>query len=162
MLTCCVYPGYVFSLSKLFSPVSMCEKWNKSQMGTSAQGYLGVCKRRKKTLWKSWKLAKHPLFVRMECTGLWMKKAWKCLSSFHILFCQKHFLESAFKIVRALRCDCYEQRVVYIINHSSSLSTSQSVNLQDNYLVTWKTWKHACLQTLKPVMKSFCGATFAY
>lgn len=124
VLTCCVYPGYVFSLSKLFSPVSMCEKWNKSQMGTSAQGYLGVCKRRKKKPVKVLKTCKTSLACKNGVHWIVDEKSLKMLVLVsHIsLFCQKHFLESAFKIVRALRCDCYERRVVYIINHSSSLS----------------------------------------
>lgn len=43
-----LYCGYVLSLSKLFSPHTSCMKGNKPQMGTSAQGYLGICKKRGK------------------------------------------------------------------------------------------------------------------
>lgn len=46
VFACCVHCGYVLSLSKLFSLLSSCTKRNKPQMGTSAQGYLGVCKKK--------------------------------------------------------------------------------------------------------------------
>lgn len=48
VLTHCLFWGYDLSLGKLFFPLSSCKKWNKPQMGTSAQGYLGVCKKKKK------------------------------------------------------------------------------------------------------------------
>lgn len=105
MLTCCVYPGCVFSLSKLFSPVSMCEKWNKSQMGTSAQGHLGVCKRKKK-ICESLENLQSIFF----CLKEWIAVDWggtkpeKCLSSFQIFF----FFFVVAKTRVFLRASCYD------------------------------------------------------
>lgn len=48
VLTRCLFWEYDLSLGKLFFPLSSCKKWNKPQMGTSAQGYLGVCKKKDK------------------------------------------------------------------------------------------------------------------
>lgn len=62
VLTYCVYCGCVSSLSKLFSPLSSCLKRNKPQMGTSAQGYLGACKKNKKATKKQKNCESHENF----------------------------------------------------------------------------------------------------